>query len=110
MHKIISDDDFYRLYKPVKNPFVRFGAWDGCMLETFGLELEHVRETLAVDPNKVWTVLDCDGELILSSGYHHVNRMGYVLTEIPVEDGLMVTVEDDDPLLKSGADDEDADC
>lgn len=96
MHKMISEDDFYRLYKPVKNPFVKNGPWNGCMLETYGLEFAHVREVLVENPNKVWTVLDCDGELFLSSGYSHVNRMGYIITEVPVEEGVDITVEDED--------------
>lgn len=108
MHKVISEDDFYRQYKPVKNPFVKNGPWDGCMLETYGLELEHVREVLAENPNKVWTVLDCDGSLVLSSGYHHVNRMGYIITETPVEEGVVVTVEDDDDFPGEEGDDADS--
>ena len=107
MHKMITEDDFYRLYKPVKNPFVKNGPWDGCMLETYGLELAHVREVMAENPNKVWTVLDCDGALILSSGYHHVNRMGYLITEVPVDEGVDITVEDEDDF-PTDEDDEDA--
>lgn len=32
---------------------------------------------------QVWTVLDCDGSLILSPGYRFVNRFGYVVCERP---------------------------
>jgi hypothetical protein len=90
MQKTITEAEFFDTYKPVTNPFVRTGAWNGCMLETYGLELAHVQEVLAATPNKVWTVLDCDGALIASSGYHHVNRMGYIITEVPVAEGEMV--------------------
>ncbi len=96
MHKTIDKDEFFRCYKPVKNPFVKFGSWDGCMLETYGLELAHVQEVMKTDPDKVWTVLDCEGDLIVASGFSLVNRMGYIITEIPVSPGEMVTVEDYD--------------
>ena len=29
-----------------------------------------------------WTVVDCDGKLYLSAGFHVVNRIGYVRCEI----------------------------
>ena len=29
-----------------------------------------------------WTVVDCDGKLYLSAGFHFVNRIGYVRCEI----------------------------
>lgn len=96
MHKTIEEAEFYRLYQPVKNPFVKFASWDGCMLEPYGLELAHVQEVMAVEPDKVWTVLDCDGVLVVSSGFALVNRMGYIITRVPVEPGDMVTVEDYD--------------
>jgi len=33
-----------------------------------------------------WTVLDCDGRLYLSAGFHVVNRIGYVRCEAPWTD------------------------
>lgn len=33
-----------------------------------------------------WTVLDCDGKLYVSAGFHFVNRIGYIKTEIPWTD------------------------
>ncbi len=33
-----------------------------------------------------WTVLDCDGRLYLSAGFHFVNRIGYVRCEVPWTD------------------------
>lgn len=99
MHKTIDEAEFFRHYKPVKNPFVKFGSWDGCMLEPYGLELAHVQEVMATDPGKVWTILDCDGDLVVSSGFALVNRMGYIITEVPVAPGELVTVEDYDDEL-----------
>ena len=33
-----------------------------------------------------WTVLDCDGKLYVSAGFHFVNRIGYIRTELPWDD------------------------
>jgi hypothetical protein len=108
MQKTISEAEFFETYKPVKNPFVRNASWNGSMLETYGLELSHVQEVLAATPNNVWTVLDCDGALIASSGYHHVNRMGYIITEVPVAEGEMVETIDEDATDEDEDEDEEA--
>jgi hypothetical protein len=92
----ITEDRFEEIYKPQRNPFDPDGApWDGCVLETYGQEFELVKAMQATDPGRVWTLLDCDGELVLSSGMHYVNRMGYLITEVPVADGDLVTVLND---------------
>jgi len=36
------------------------------------------------DPNLVWTMLDCDGQLSIASGFHFVNRLGYLIASVPV--------------------------
>ncbi len=36
-----------------------------------------------VDPHHVWTIADCDGQLRVSPGYRFVNRIDYVLCEVP---------------------------
>lgn len=36
-----------------------------------------------VAEKRLWTVLDCDGLLILSPGRHYVNRFGFVVSEAP---------------------------
>ena len=35
--------------------------------------------------NKLWTMLDCDGKMYLSAGFHLVNRMFYVVCNNPHE-------------------------
>lgn len=56
------------------------GFGQGSMFETFGEELEYVREFQKENPNKVWTIVDSEGELYLIAGLHFVNRMGYILS------------------------------
>jgi hypothetical protein len=97
--KTITEDEFYATYKPVANPFVADASWGGAMLETYGRELAHVQEVFETAPDTVWTVLDCDGSLIVGSGFHHVNRMGYIITEVPVAPGESVETIDEDADL-----------
>lgn len=93
--KRITEDEFYSAYKPVKNPFEKDAAWDGCMFETYGPELAHVQDMLKSKPRNVWTVLDVDGAIIAASGMHIVNRLGYLITEIAVADGTFVETIDE---------------
>lgn len=67
-------------YKPVENMF-RPGE---TMFETFGAELNWVKKQPG---NKIWTLMDDDnGNQVITSGFHYVNRIGYYLTEIPWDD------------------------
>lgn len=51
--------------------------------ETFGEELATVE---AADPLTVWTIVEGDEteNQYLLPGFHHVNRIGYVLAEQPI--------------------------
>jgi hypothetical protein len=64
------------------------------MFETFGEELAHVQ---AQDHNRVWTIIDCDGQLVIASGFHVVNRLGYLIASVPIEPGhtYSIACEDD---------------
>jgi len=54
---------------------------DGSILfETYGYDLEQVIDTKY---NHIWTLLDCDGKLVITAGYHIVNRMNYIITTKP---------------------------
>ena len=80
-HHDLTGDDFLARFKPVSNPIDPNAGFDGCLFETFGEDLAYVR---AQDPNLVWTVLDCDGQLSIASGFHFVNRLGYLIASVPV--------------------------
>lgn len=88
-------DEFYDRFRPVPHPRDPYAPFWCCMLETYGEDLEHVHRIQETMPNTVWTVLDCDGELIIASGYHHVNRMGYIITEVPYGHDEIFEVYDD---------------
>ena len=64
-------------FKPINNKF----RPEEQMFETFGKELEFVKDQ---PENKVWTLMDDDdGNLVITTGFHVVNRVGYYVTEIP---------------------------
>ncbi len=92
----ISLEQFEEKYKPIINHIL--GTTDGepnapmggYGYETFGEELDTVLAMQKVSPKKVWTVIDtCPDEedmendcgMAIVAGYHHVNRILYVITE-----------------------------
>lgn len=97
--KTMTFEIFEKTYKPIKNPFVQDSSYDGCMFETYGVELAHVRDQ---DVKNIWTIVDCDNEETwIVPGYSIANRLGYILCEIPwkseniqVNDNEMCTVEE----------------
>lgn len=79
-------DRWVDTFKPTPNPRCASGTCDGCMFETFGSDLEHVKDVLAKDPSRVWTLIEGDnGEWYISQGFHLVNRVGYLVTEKPFD-------------------------
>jgi hypothetical protein len=81
--KTITFEIFEKTYKPIKNPFVQNSSYDGCMFETYGVELAHVREQ---DVKKIWTIVDCNNEEIwIVPGYSIVDRIGYLICDTPWE-------------------------
>jgi len=100
--KVPSDDIFFKKYtvepnqilvkkyakdkKDIKN-FQDIAPFEGGMYETFGEEGKYVLEKAKVFPNNVWTILDGDdGNMYIVTGYHWINRMGYLVTKEPWED------------------------
>ena len=91
--KIISDEAWIEKYKPIKNKFEPSNApYDGTMFETYGAE---VRFVLTHPDNKIWTLVDVDGDCLITSGYHHVNRIGYFVTEVEFTEDITVMDADE---------------
>lgn len=67
-------ETFEKLYQPIEQ------GGGSILLETYGNDLEKVRKT---KNENLWTLLDCDGKLIIASGYHFVNRLNYIVTKKP---------------------------
>src|SRR5580658_3474235 len=96
----LTEDEFYGQYGPlIRNHINENAGWNcadaseddsGCMFETYGPEVEFVRQQ---DPRTIWTLVDYGqgGEIILS-GYHWVNRIGYFLSRVRLPEGVSVEV------------------
>jgi hypothetical protein len=79
--RLITYDEFMDIFKPRINPATGVnGSWNGRVFETYGKEFAEVQKA---DDNKVWTLLDNDGEMTIAAGFHRVNRMGHFITEVP---------------------------
>jgi hypothetical protein len=66
------------------------GESGGCLFETYGEEFAFV---MRQDPNTVWTLLDGDdGDMYVVNGLHFVNRVGYLLSTIPVPEDVTIEV------------------
>lgn len=61
------------------------GAFNGKLFETYGAELDKVMDMHNWHGARVVTILECDGNLYLSHGYHYVNRIGYFLYSYDLE-------------------------
>jgi hypothetical protein len=88
-HRTLTEDDFLARFKPVANHIDPNGGFEGCVFETFGKELAYVQSQ---NCGSVWTVLDCDGQLRIESGFHFVNRVGYLIASTAIESGHTYSV------------------
>jgi hypothetical protein len=108
----ITEDEFEEKFKPVKNHLDDNASWNGTLYETFGEELEFCFE-LAKKENRVWTIVECDEVeydedapeldedseeyqppcLYIISGFHYVNRQGFIVTENPYEEETEVKID-----------------
>jgi len=89
-------EEFLERFKPQKNHFDDNANCDGCAYETYGDELAYVKEVYEKHPNRIWTIFDCDGQMVVGNRFHFVNRMGYLICEVPFEDGEDFEVPDED--------------
>lgn len=87
--KQLTDTDFYQKYNPEFNQVIlskltnkgdieNATSFGGCMYETFGEEVEYLKK---IPNNRIWTIIDEDGEMFIIAGYHFVNRLGYLVTK-----------------------------
>lgn len=99
----LTEEEFETRFPLRENHLNPQASWGdelgGCLFETYGEELEFVRQQ---DPRTVWTLVDGDdGDLCVHSGFHFVNRIGYLLSREPLPDGQELQVRipmDEDPV------------
>jgi len=94
---ILTEDQFDARFTIKPNHITGNEAFGG-MYETYGEELEYIRTLVLSKATKchVWTILECEGQIYYSSGYHYVNRLGYLVTNEPFGEDEDITVELED--------------
>ena len=101
MFKEMSEEDWIKEFRTIKNHIDTRATFDGEMFETYGEELEFVK---SYDPACVWTYGDGDdGGTYIWNGYRIVNRIGYFITEVPCPENEEIQIcifegDDEDEL------------
>lgn len=100
--KTLTEDEFYERFNPIKNHFYANPedcSFGGCMFETYGKEVEYINNIQRMQQStktleellsrrQIWTIEEVDGRFYYVSGYHYVNRYGYLLTEELVPENI----------------------
>jgi hypothetical protein len=91
----MTEDEFDAQYPLITNHINPNASWafgdgPGCLFETYDEELAFVRSQ---DARTIWTLVDGDdGSQYVISGYHVVNRIGYLISTIPFPDDADIEV------------------
>ena len=78
----VDFDQWCATYKPIPNHLSEESI---DYFETYGMELGYVLGVADCNPNRVWTYVDGDRGTYLINGYHLVNRIYYMICEVPYE-------------------------
>ena len=100
--KIISWNDWEETYKPITNPNNLDDSFWGSMFETYGTDLEYLKQHHTHNRN-LWTLVDNNPNSVyldVVPGYHLFNRMGYFVTENPWKEEDKYMVVSNDPSYK----------
>ena len=91
----MTEDEFDEQYPLITNHINLNASWTfgdgpGCLFETYGEELAFVRSQ---NPRTIWTLVEGDDctEYVIS-GYHLVNRLGYLISSIPFPEDANIEV------------------
>ena len=87
----LTEDEWIATYKPIKNHLDTNASFNGEMFETYGKEVEFVKQQ---NPNTIWMYGDGDdGGGYVWSGWGFVNRIGYFITEVPFPDNTTIQIQ-----------------
>jgi hypothetical protein len=93
----MTDDQWFDQYKPVANPTGESGfcvGEDSFLFETYGNDLEKIQNQDEINPNTVWSYQESesDDKMLIVSGFHPINTLGYLITEIPFNDNEFIEI------------------
>ena len=87
----LTEDQFDEQFTIQENHISGNEAFGG-MYETYGLELDYIFN-LAKKENRVWTIIEGDEGMYYVSGFHLVNRLGFIVTEEEYQEEIEVELE-----------------
>jgi hypothetical protein len=97
----LSEIEFDNKFELINNHLDNNASFDGKMFETYSPEIDFVLEM--AKQNRVITIIEGDCEtdedgnetpcMFYSSGYHLVNRIGYLITKEPITFDFEVKID-----------------
>ena len=99
----LTEEDFDKRYELLDNHIDINASFDGCLFETYGEQIDFVVEM--AKQNRVITIVESDNEeeindcdevsvcMYYVSGYHLVNRIGYLITTEPITQEFEVKLD-----------------
>jgi hypothetical protein len=94
--KEMTMEEWTATYKPITNHIDKNASFQdesgtGLMFETYGDEIEYIRQT---NPACVWTYGDGDdGGTYIWNDFHFINRLGYFVTEVPCPPDTIIQIK-----------------
>ena len=73
-------DKFKNKYKPLKNNICPTKNYDGYLFDITSTEY---RAVSLQKKTQVWTLVEYEGKMLLESGLHFVNRLGFFICKVP---------------------------
>ena len=91
MDEIIDEDTFDERFKPIESPGQQCGShlWERH-------EVMSAIEAGTITEQQVWTFVDADGGYGILPGFHMVNKIEYMVTEVPADENVTVEIPDND--------------
>ena len=111
--KNLTEEEFYEKFKCEKNHIDTNASFSGCMFETYGEEIDYVFKMIKT--NRVITIIEGDldedeeyrtliddfgnkviepiSNLYYASGFHYVNRLGFLVLDKPYEYEFEVKIQ-----------------
>jgi hypothetical protein len=82
--RVYTFDEWVEKYKPLKNHIEESNTYEGYAFETYGEELEFIREQ---EPEKIWTLVENGTDMsFVAFGMRWVDREFYFTSSVPVQE------------------------
>ena len=110
----LTEEEWFDTFKPIPNHLDENASFQteegvGYMFETYGDEVEFVRDHVFLNPNTVWTYCDGDNRgTYIFQGMRIVNRIGYFVTTVPYDEtkDYQIQISSDDVYVCPNCDEE----